>query len=125
MPSPLESLYCPQCGYDLRGIGDTRRCPECGLVIDWDELADSRIPWVHRRHIGRVRAYWRTLWLATVHTKSLSRETFRPVSYADAQRFRFVTSVIAAIKAQIENGTYDDDKKLDVAVDRLLDDLLK
>lgn len=32
---------------------------------------------------------------------------------------------VAAIKAQIEAGTYEDDKKLDVAADRLLDDLLK
>src|SRR5690349_20833927 len=32
---------------------------------------------------------------------------------------------IAAIKAQIEAGTYEDDHKLDVAADRLLDDLLK
>ena len=32
---------------------------------------------------------------------------------------------VAQIKAQIEGGTYDDDKKLDAAVDRLLDDLLK
>ena len=35
------------------------------------------------------------------------------------------TDKVAAIKAQIEAGTYDDDKKLDAAVDRLLDDLLK
>ena len=32
---------------------------------------------------------------------------------------------VAIIKAQIEAGTYDDEKKLDAAVDRLLDDLLK
>jgi anti-sigma28 factor (negative regulator of flagellin synthesis) len=32
---------------------------------------------------------------------------------------------VAEIKGQIEAGTYDDDKKLDVAVDRMLDDLLK
>lgn len=32
---------------------------------------------------------------------------------------------VATIKAAIEAGTYEDDKKLDVAVDRLLDDLLK
>lgn len=35
------------------------------------------------------------------------------------------TDKVAEIKAQIANGTYDDEKKLDVAVDRLLDDLLK
>jgi anti-sigma28 factor (negative regulator of flagellin synthesis) len=32
---------------------------------------------------------------------------------------------VAIIKAQIEAGTYDDDKKLDAAVDKLLDDLMK
>jgi len=30
---------------------------------------------------------------------------------------------VASIKAQIEAGTYEDDHKLDVAADRLLDDL--
>ena len=32
---------------------------------------------------------------------------------------------VAAVKAQIESGTYEDDQKLDAAVDRLLDDLSK
>jgi negative regulator of flagellin synthesis FlgM len=32
---------------------------------------------------------------------------------------------VADIKAQIAAGTYDDDQKLDAAVDRLLDDLTK
>jgi flagellar biosynthesis anti-sigma factor FlgM len=32
---------------------------------------------------------------------------------------------VEAIKKQIEAGTYEDDHKLDVAADRLLDDLLK
>ena len=32
---------------------------------------------------------------------------------------------VAQIKAQIANGTYDDDQKLDAATDKLLDDLLK
>jgi len=35
------------------------------------------------------------------------------------------TDKVAVIKAQIEAGTYDDEKKLDAAVDKLLDDLLK
>jgi anti-sigma28 factor (negative regulator of flagellin synthesis) len=30
---------------------------------------------------------------------------------------------VAAIKAQIEAGTYEDDQKLDAAIDKLLDDL--
>ena len=32
---------------------------------------------------------------------------------------------VASIKAQIESGSYEDDAKLDIATDRLLDDLLK
>lgn len=32
---------------------------------------------------------------------------------------------VAAVKSQIEAGSYEDDKKLNVAVDRLLDDLSK
>ena len=32
---------------------------------------------------------------------------------------------VADIKAQLANGTYDEDKKLDGALDKLLDDLLK
>jgi anti-sigma28 factor (negative regulator of flagellin synthesis) len=32
---------------------------------------------------------------------------------------------VASIKSQIEAGTYEDDHKLDVAADRLLDDLNK
>jgi anti-sigma28 factor (negative regulator of flagellin synthesis) len=35
------------------------------------------------------------------------------------------TDKVAEIKAALEAGTYEDEKKLDVAVDRLLDDLLK
>ncbi len=35
------------------------------------------------------------------------------------------TDKISEIKAQIEAGTYEDDAKMDAAVDRMLDDLLK
>jgi flagellar biosynthesis anti-sigma factor FlgM len=35
------------------------------------------------------------------------------------------TEKVAAIKAQIEAGTYEDDYKLDVASDRMLDDLMR
>lgn len=35
------------------------------------------------------------------------------------------TEKVTDIKTQIEAGTYENDKKLDLAVDRLLDDLLR
>lgn len=95
-PAASDDLYCPACGYNLHAIEGIARCPECGLAIDRAGLARSRIPWVHRRHVGRIRAYWRTLWLATLHPATLAAEASRRVDYRDAQRFRFVTAAVAA-----------------------------
>jgi anti-sigma28 factor (negative regulator of flagellin synthesis) len=35
------------------------------------------------------------------------------------------TDKVATVKSQIEAGTYEDDKKMNVAIDGLLDDILK
>ena len=90
-PPPIDSdLFCPECGYNLRGLTGGR-CPECGREFDLASLAVSQIPWVHRDQIGVFRAYWRTAWLVTSQTRRLCDESIRPVSYRDAQRFRWVT----------------------------------
>ncbi len=89
-------LFCPQCTYNLRGI-DSGRCPECGTAIDRAALAVSRIPWVHRREIGRVRAYLRTLWMATFHPKQIARDMACPVNYQDGRRFAYVTITLAVV----------------------------
>jgi hypothetical protein len=95
---PLATaLFCPGCGYDLRGIAASDRCPECGLAIDRSAGGVSRIPWAHRRRVGRVRAYWATVRLATFRPRQLVEELNRPVRYADAQRFRIVTVALASL----------------------------
>lgn len=92
-----EVLHCPDCGYNLSGIDHIDRCPECGLAIDRHGIGRSVIPWVHRRHLGRVRAYWRTLWLATLRPARLASDVDRQVRLADGLRFRGVTTVLAAV----------------------------
>ena len=93
-PSPPElDLFCPACGYSLRGI-DSELCPECGFKVDRSGAAVSRIPWEHRRRLGRVRAYWRTLWMPS---RAIAADVVRPVDYRDARRFQLVTVLIASL----------------------------
>lgn len=82
-----HDLFCPHCSYNLRGI-ESERCPECGRPFDRAALRVSRIPWVHRRQIGRVRAFVQTVWLASFQPGKLAEEINWSVSYSEAQRFR-------------------------------------
>ena len=85
-----DDLFCPECGYSLRGL-TSDRCPECGLELDFIESEASLISWERRREIGRMRAYWQTVVLAMFRNKFLCRAAYRRVSYRDAQLFRWVT----------------------------------
>jgi hypothetical protein len=89
-------LHCPQCGYNLRGI-ESDACPECGMTIDRAAFAESQLPWSHRKRIGYVRGYLRTLAMGMLDSKQLAMEVARPVSFRDAQKFRFITILIAWI----------------------------
>ena len=66
-----RTWICPACGYDLRAT-TSDHCSECGLAIDRDALQQSAIPWAHRRQIGRVRAYLKTLWQFSTDRKRAS-----------------------------------------------------
>ncbi len=94
-PSPQDraipdDLFCPQCGYNLRGL-TSDRCPECGYSIDAVRSVTSEIPWVHRRDIGWFRAYWKTVSLVMFRQRRFCDEIARDVSYADSQSFRWIT----------------------------------
>ena len=84
-------LICPFCGYNLRGTPG-ERCSECGKEFDRATMAQSQIPWSHRRKIGRVRAFVKTCWLVTWRPGKLAEEMNRPVSLKDALAFRRVVT---------------------------------
>lgn len=84
---------CAQCGYDLRGK-DGDRCPECGFAAD---TPDVLVPWERRRHLGRIRAFIQTVWLATFRPKRLARAMGAPVDYRAAERFRWIVVALASI----------------------------
>jgi len=91
-----DSLHCPDCGYNLFGIASDR-CPECGLSIDRSILGESRLPWNHRQSIGRVRAFLRTVVLATFRPRKIAQEINRPVDYAGALKFRRICLAVAML----------------------------
>lgn len=104
-PAAEGELFCPNCAYDLRAI-PSNRCPECGETFDRTTLAVSRIPWTHRRELGRIRAFLRTLWLATRRPDVIARESARPVSSKDAQRFRWTVVFIAWLPIAVTAATW-------------------
>jgi hypothetical protein len=84
-----DDLFCPECGYSLRGISSPR-CPECGLLLDFVESDRPLIPWELRREIGRVRAFRQTVWQVLRRPKVFCRAVYRPVDYFAAQKFRWI-----------------------------------
>lgn len=87
-------LICGGCGYNLRGI-DSDRCPECGRRFDSAVRLDQRIAWEQRKHIGRIRAYWRTVKLVTFRPDKAAALLEHPMLLKDARWFRRVTLVLA------------------------------
>src|SRR5687768_6121468 len=90
-------VLCEACGYSLVGLsGD--RCPECGAPFDPAALPFARVPWLHRRRLGRWGAYWQTVRQVVFLPRAFAAELCRPVriSADDARRFRGTTITLAA-----------------------------
>jgi hypothetical protein len=93
-------LFCPGCGYNLRGI-ESERCPECGLIADRQSLSKWVLPWPGRAWIGRWRAFWRTVNLVTFRPSALAVEMTRPTQFFDAILFRRIVVSSLLIPAGI------------------------
>jgi hypothetical protein len=89
------TLPCPRCGYDLRGTSSDR-CSECGQTIDRNALAESGIPWAHRKKLGRVRTFLVTVRRFSYDSLSIRQELSKPQNPADARWFRFWVTLIVA-----------------------------
>jgi len=85
-----EDRYCLGCGYNQRGI-TSDRCPECGQLYAKTPPSPLRIPWLHRKYLGRLAAYWLTIRLVLFRREQFGQEIAHPVSYSEARGFWLVT----------------------------------
>jgi hypothetical protein len=99
---PVEAVdeeaecYCVGCGYNLRGL-EAGRCPECGRPIDREEHDGLNAPWVHRRRIGAIPAFWQTAALVTFRPGDFARRFHWPrVRFHGSPLFRLWTVTVAA-----------------------------
>ncbi len=100
LPAIPADIYCTRCAYNLFGC-TSDRCPECGRSLANLRSPESRIPWVHRRRIGRLRAYWRTVWMVTLSGRGFFDEYARPLRISDARAFQWVTLALVLAAAII------------------------
>lgn len=99
-PPLPEGIFCPDCGYDLRGLTG-ERCPECGFDLITVRAHRSQIPWLYRSDLGRFQAYWKTVWFVTARSRQFHHEVLRPLDPDEARRFRWLTILHAYVPVGI------------------------
>lgn len=102
--TPLpEGVFCPDCGYDLRG-STSERCSECGFALEELRRAESQIPWTYRDKFGTLRAYLRTVGFVLRQPRRFYYEAARPVSYGDCQSFRWLTLAVVCVPLAVSGA---------------------
>ncbi|GJM24464.1 MAG: hypothetical protein DHS20C16_08790 [Phycisphaerae bacterium] len=89
-------VYCHECGYNIRGI-ESSRCPECGKNLPATQKAEPSIPWIHRKRIGNVSAFFKTVLFATFSPRKLSKDVYLHIDFRKAQKFRHWTIGVAML----------------------------
>ena len=97
-PIPQSPLLCPRCGYDLRGT-TSGVCSECGRPFTRELLLAQTLPWLRRRNIGRVRAFVKTVLLATLNGRAWHQQMLLPLELREAARFFWASGVILLLFA--------------------------
>ncbi len=85
-PPTSPDLFCISCGYNQHGIVSDR-CPECGQSYAALPPSPVRLPWTHRRHLGLLRAYWRTAGQVIFHHEEFCHQIDTPIPLRDARLF--------------------------------------
>ena len=61
----LDDRQCPRCGYKLKGLPLTGRCPECGTPVaasgQGDDFAYANADWLWRLMVGARLVFWSLL----------------------------------------------------------------
>jgi hypothetical protein len=97
MTMETKQRHCLKCGYDLRGLLDNNRCPECGLIFDPHRLPDADFPWLRREYTGTFTAYWSTVWMVLTRWRHFARHANATFDTAQVDGFRRIARLIGTI----------------------------
>lgn len=88
-PAIAHPPLCEACGYNLTGVTNEGRCPECGEPVadSLDPGARPGTPWERRREVGRWRAWWRCCLDPVLRPAAFGRQVQLCSSRLDHRRF--------------------------------------